>query len=331
MRGEQTTMIVTRHRRPSVRSFPIWLGARLLVKPALTLWPIGAFGLRWLYLIDELFALGPKAKGVVREQMRLAGRPVELSLPAGPSNRDGATAILYLHGGALVVCGLATHRAVAGRLCRDTALPVYSLAYRQLPEAGVGTSATDAYQAYRELVIERGFKHVVVAGDSAGGFLSGKVIEYAHRDRLPAPAAYVGYSPLLDLDLGSNPDRTSRSDAYLPIGKLAELRPQFDKGPIGLTGARRIADVPSEAFPPTILITAEDEMLEPDALELIEKLAADGVRAELHSYSWQVHAFPVLAGRSPDALRAIARTAAFLSQAAAAASGEPGTSLRGVG
>lgn len=324
-------MVVTRHRHPSVRSYPIWLGARLFVKPALTVWPIGAFGLRPLYLIDELFALGPKAKGVVREQMKLAGRPVELSLPAGPSNRDDATAVLYLHGGAMVVCGLATHRAVAGRLCRDIGLPVYSLAYRQLPEAGVGTSATDAYQAYRELVLERGFNHVVVAGDSAGGFLSGKVIEYAHRDGIPAPAAFIGYSPLLDLDLGSNPDRTSRSDAYLPINKLAKLRPQFDKGPIGMTGARRIADVPSQAFPPTILITAEDEMLEPDAVELVEKLAADGVQAELHSYSWQVHAFPVLAGRLPDALRAIARTVAFAKQATGAGSGRRNTSLEGVG
>lgn len=324
-------MVVIRHPHPSVRSFPVWVGARLLVKPALTLWPIGAFGLRPLFLIDELFALAPKSKGIVREQMKLGGQPVELSLPSGPSGRDDATAVLYLHGGAMVVCGLATHRAVAGRLCRETGLPVYSLAYRQLPESGVGTSVTDAYQAYRELVIERGFKHVVVAGDSAGGFLSGKVIEYAHRDGIPRPTAYIGYSPLLDLDLASNPDRTSRSDAYLPINKLAKLRPRFDKGPIPMTGARRIADVPSEAFPPTILITAEDEMLEPDAVELIEKLTADGVHAELHSYSWQVHAFPVLAGRLPDALRAIARTAAFVKQATVAASDERDASLQGVG
>ncbi|ORM26872.1 alpha/beta hydrolase [Williamsia sp. 1135] len=325
-------MVVTRHRHPSLRSYPVWLASRLLIKPALTLWPIGALGLRPLFLIDEIFALGPKAKGIVREQMELAGRPVELSLPAGPSNRDEATAILYLHGGAMVVCGLATHRAVASRLCRDTGLPVYSVAYRQLPEAGVGTSATDAYQAYRELITERGFSHVVVAGDSAGGFLSGKVIEFAHRDGMPAPAAFIGYSPLLDLDLAANPDRTSRSDAYLPIAKLGKLRPRFDQGPIALRGARRIADVPSEAFPPTILVTAEDEMLEPDALELIEKLAADGVQAELHSYSWQVHAFPVLAGRLPDALRAIARTAAFAKEAAAAARARRGNSeLEGVG
>ncbi|WP_020109896.1 alpha/beta hydrolase [Nocardia sp. 348MFTsu5.1] len=312
-------MSVTRHGRPSLRSYPIWLGSRLLLKPTLALWPIGALGLRPLYLIDEIFALGPKAKTVAREQITLAGRPVELSVPARPSGRDEAAAVLYLHGGALVVCGLATHRAVASRLCQDIDLAVYSVAYRQLPEAGVGTSVTDAYQAYRELLIERGFKHVVVAGDSAGGFLAGKIVELAHRDGLTPPAAYIGYSPLLDLDLGTNPDRSSRRDAYLPIRKLASLRKQFDKGPIELDGVRRIAEVPPEAFPPTIVITAEDEMLEPDVLELVESLNTAGVPAQMHSYAWQVHAFPMLAGRHPEARQSIVLTAQFAKDAVAAA------------
>lgn len=324
-------MSVTRHARPSLRSYPIWVGSRLFVKPALALWPIGALGLRPLYLIDEIFALGPKGRKVVREQITLAGRPVELSLPAGPSGRDEAAAVLYLHGGALVVCGLATHRAVAGKLCQHVDLPVFSVAYRQLPEAGVGTSVADAYQAYLELVTERGFKHVVVAGDSAGGFLAGKIVELAHRDGVPSPAAYVGYSPFLDLDLGANPDRSSRNDAYLPIRKLAALRPQFDKGPIELDGARRIVDVPPVAFPPTIVITAEDEMLEPDALELVEVLTAAGVKVQMHSYAWQVHAFPALAGRHPEARRAIARTARFARDAVASAARGGHPHLRGAG
>jgi acetyl esterase/lipase len=325
-------MAVITHRRPSLRSYPIWLGSRLFVKPALALWPIGTFGLKPLFLLDELFALAPGPRGVARTQMTLAGRPVELMVPAGPSNRDGATAVLYLHGGALVVCGLATHRAVAGRLCLDSDLPVFSVAYRQLPEAGVGTSVTDAYQAYRELVLERGFTRVVVAGDSAGGFLAGKVIEFAHRDGLPRPVAYIAYSPLLDLDMAANPDRTSRSDAYLPMNKLAALAPKFDKGPIALTGARAIIDIDSDAFPPTIVVTAEDEMLEPDALALVEKLTRDGVEAELHIHSWQVHAFPVLAGRLPDAVASIARTARFAREAATGSRRKgSGRSLQGVG
>ncbi|GAA1482085.1 alpha/beta hydrolase [Gordonia sinesedis] len=308
-------MPIVHHRKPSLASYPRWLGARAFLKPAMALWPINTAGLAGLYLIDRVFSVGPKPRGVVREQMHLAGRPVELVMPSGPSRRDSDTAMLYLHGGAFVVCGLGTHRSIVSRLAQACEIPVFSLEYRQLPAAGVGTSVSDAVEAYRELLTERGYKRVIVAGDSAGGFLAAKLVEAAELDGLPAPAALIGFSPLLDLDLASRPDRTSRSDAYLPKGKMAKLAPQFDKGPIALRGVRRIDDLDPAIFPPTVMVTAENEMLEPDVLELIEKLDAAGVEAVGHSYSWQIHAFPVMGARHPETLQAIDATAAFTRQA----------------
>ncbi|WP_045821605.1 alpha/beta hydrolase [Williamsia herbipolensis] len=308
-------MPVITHTRPSRGSKPIWVGSRLVLKPLLRLWPVTPSGLRLLYLIDRAAARGPKPRGVVSEQMELAGRPVEMSVPAGPSRRDSDTALLYLHGGAFITCGLATHRVVAGRMARVTGLPVFSLAYRQLPEAGVGTSVHDAYYAYRELLLERGYRHVVVAGDSAGGFLAAKIGEYAHRDGLSMPAAYVGFSPLLDLDLANNPDRSSRSDAYLPMSKMAELTPMFDQGPIGLDGVRRIAALSPRSIPPLLITCAQDEMLEPDIIELVESLDAAGATAVAHSFSWQVHAFPAISGKHREALEAIALAGDFVREA----------------
>ncbi|MBR7539478.1 alpha/beta hydrolase fold domain-containing protein, partial [Mycobacterium tuberculosis] len=87
----------------------------------------------------------------------------------------------------------------------------------------------DALSAYRELLTERGYRRLVVAGDSAGGFLAVKVVELAAAAGLPTPAALIGFSPLLDLDLGTNPDRSSRSDAYLPMSKLARLVPLLNR------------------------------------------------------------------------------------------------------
>ncbi|GAC67565.1 alpha/beta hydrolase [Gordonia soli] len=308
-------MPIVHHRRPSLVSYPMWLGARLILKPTLALWPINRAGLAGLFLIDRFFAVGPSPKGVVREQMTLGGRPVELAMPTGPSRRDSDTAVLYLHGGAFVVCGLGTHRSIAARLSKSLELPVFSLEYRQLPSAGVGTSVVDAVDAYRELIHDRGYRHVVVAGDSAGGYLAAKIVEAAAEQGLPRPTAFVGFSPLLDLDLGTNPDRSSKSDAYLPKGKMARLAPQFDKGPIPLSGRRRVQEIDPAKFPPTIIITAEGEMLEPDVIELVELLDDAGVEAVAHSYSWQVHAFPVLGARHPETLNAIQATAAFATRA----------------
>ncbi|GAB08516.1 putative esterase [Gordonia araii NBRC 100433] len=232
-------------------------------------------------------------RSVAVERIQLAGRPTELVMAKGPTGASTDTAVLYLHGGAFIACGPGTHRPISTSIAKSLQVPVFVLDYRQLPEAGVGTSVHDAFEAYRELLGQRGFRHVVVAGDSAGGFLTVKVAELAAANGLPAPTALALLSPLLDLDLGDNPNRTSRHDAYLPIGKLSVLGPMFDWGPIALTGARRAVDIDPQAFPPTIVITAEKEMVEPDSIEFVDKLDAAGVRAVLHSFPWQVHAFTV--------------------------------------
>ncbi|MFF0709870.1 alpha/beta hydrolase [Gordonia sputi] len=308
-------MPIVHHRKASALSYPLWFATRALLKPTLALWPLNRPGMAGLFLIDRLFAGAPEPRHVVRERMELAGRPTEVVMPSGPSRRDADTAILYLHGGAFVVGGLGTHRSIVGRLAKACALPVFSLEYRQLPKAGVGTSVDDAMAAYRELLNEWGYRRLIVAGDSAGGFLAMKVAEGAHTAGLPTPAALIGFSPLLDLDLGTNPDRSSRSDAYLPMGKMARLVPLLNKGPVPLRGARRAADIDAEAFPPTVMITAENEMLETDVIELVERLDEAGVDAVAHSYAWQVHAFPVMNARHPETLHALETTAAFTTQA----------------
>lgn len=308
-------MPIVHHRKPSLLSYPIWAGSRLVLKPLMSLWPLNRPGMAVLFLIDRAVAVGPKPRGVVREQVELGGRTAELILPSGPSRRDSETAVLYLHGGAFVVGGVGTHRSVAARLCRATELPVFSLEYRQLPNAGVGSSVADAMSAYRELVQERGYRRVVVAGDSAGGFLAVKIVEGAAGQGLPAPTALIGFSPLLDLDLAANPDRSSRSDAYIPKSQMARLAPAFFRGPLRFTGARRAADLPPKDFPPTIMVTAEHELLEPDVIALVENLDEAGVNAVAHSYSWQIHAFPVFGFGHEETLKAIDATAAFAGHA----------------
>lgn len=308
-------MVVTLHRKSGIKARLPFLFVLLFVKPLLILFPVLDAGLRQLKWLDRGAERGPDAPGIERTRITLAGQPTDLMVPAGSAATDTDTAVLYLHGGAFIACGPATHRKITGLLARQLRLPVYVLDYRQLPVAGVGTSVEDAVLAYRELLQD--YARVIVVGDSAGGYLSGKVIEYAHAKGLPKPVAYVGYSPLLDLDLGSNPNSTSRHDAYLPKGKLARLAPKFDRGPIGFTGERSILSVPVEAFPPTLLITAQDEFLEPDAVALAEKLSAAGVVTQVHSYAWQLHAFPAVAV-SRDTAEAVVLSADFARDALAA-------------
>ena len=308
-------MPVVHHRKPSSMSYPIWAGTRLFLKPLMSVWPLNDAGMAGLFLIDKLFAAGAPLRGVVREQVELGNCRAELIVPSGPSGRDSATAILYLHGGAFVAGGVGTHRNIAARLSRACGLPVFSLVYRQLPKFGVGTSVSDAMDAYRELLSERGYRRVVVAGDSAGGFLAAKVVEGAAEEGLAPPVAMIGFSPLLDLDLGSHPDRSSRSDAYLPKKQMVSLARHLFRGPLRFRGVRRIADLDPTTFPPTLLITAENELLEPDAIHLVETLDGAGVDAMAHSYSWQIHAFPAFGFHHRESIEAVEASAEFAGRA----------------
>lgn len=63
------------------------------------------------------------------------------------------------------------------------------------------------------------------------------------------------------------------------------------------------------------MITAENELLEPDVIDLVENLDEAGVRAEAHSYSWQIHAFPVFGSHHRETLEAIEVSAEFAGRA----------------
>lgn len=300
--------VITVHPKPGLKARLLFVFMLVFVKPLLTLWPVFDRALRALDRLERSAESSPDVSGTNHKRITLGGRPTEL-VTAADGAADGDTAVLYLHGGGFIACGPNTHRQGTGPLARALRLPTYVVDYRQLPEGGVGTSVEDAVNAYRELLSEHGYRRIIVAGDSAGGYLCGKVIEQTHARRLPKPVAYIGFSPLLDLDLGARTDRTSRHDAYIPKRKLVQLGPKFYRGPVAFPGASSIIDVSAEAFPPTILLTAQDELLEPDAIDLTEKLSAAGISVQLHSFPWALHAFPVMGGpitRAPEGIAIVA-------------------------
>ena len=84
--------------------------------------------------------------------------------------------ILYLHGGAYIVCSIDTHRALTARMARDAGGRVFAVQYRLAPQNEFPAALVDAVMAYRYLVDPpKGALHkavdpskIVIAGDSAG-------------------------------------------------------------------------------------------------------------------------------------------------------------------
>ena len=111
--------------------------------------------------------------------------------------------MLYLHGGVFLTCGLNTHRSLVGRLTREAGAGVLNVGYRMLPTHGIADAVNDAFSGLRWLR-RRGYRwsNIIVAGDSADGYLAFMATLAAVRAGLPGPAGIAAISPLTDAAAG---------------------------------------------------------------------------------------------------------------------------------
>jgi acetyl esterase/lipase len=116
-------------------------------------------------------------------------------MPADGSRR----VVLYIHGGGFLTCGANTHDRLVTKLSEYADTPVLVMNYRMMPKHSIGESIDDCYDGYRWL---RGGgygpEQIVLAGDSAGGYLS---IALAQRllNEGEELAAIVCMSPLMQI------------------------------------------------------------------------------------------------------------------------------------
>ncbi|HEX4700716.1 MAG TPA: alpha/beta hydrolase [Pseudonocardiaceae bacterium] len=310
--------VVDEHTEVSVRARIVFAAARLMLRPVLTYWPLTTWGLRPLFLLESAAGLLPAPCGVRVERVDFGGfagewvRPDPTEETALSASADGAPGVvLYLHGGAFVTCGVATHRYEVALIAQASGLPVLSVGYRQLPTVRLAGSVDDCLSVYRGLLAE-GFdpSRIVIAGDSAGGNLAFATALAARAEGLPGPAGIVALSPWLDFDATAKLAHPNAGrDAYAPVSRLPELA--------RLLGADQTPD-PSPVhsdltgLPPVLLVASESEMLRCDAELMAERLAAADVPVALQIWAGQVHAFPVLGNLLPESKAAIREIATFI-------------------
>ncbi|MCZ9632373.1 alpha/beta hydrolase [Rhodococcus sp. BH5] len=284
------------HWNVSPRARVIFCLTRTFVKPMFTLWPTTERGIHQLERLDAMADKLPKPKNLDIEPFTLGGVPSEkVQHPRKAQGELAGATILYFHGGGFVFCGLATHRALCGLLSAKAGVPVISVRYRQLPEGSIGTSVKDAMAAYTALLeTAEDPNKIVVAGDSAGGYLAMKVAEIAALRGITRPAAVVGYSPLLNVNLEDHDPDFMKRDAYLPMSQVEKLKDRWLEGPDEIPGAQSPINADASLIPPSFLVSAEYELMRPDVEIMTENLIKAGQAVETHIWSGQIHAFPVI-------------------------------------
>lgn len=231
--------------------------------------------------------------------------PVLVTTPAGHRD-DRRPAVLYIHGGGLIMGSPHTEAMGSGRLARELDAVVVSPDYRLAPEHPYPAAIDDCMTALRwlrdnagELGIDAG--RIAVTGSSAGGGLSAAVAQRAHDEGIALRAQALVY-PMLD-DRSALRDHGVRgrflwTPASNGFGWTSYLgrRPRLADAPAYAAAARR-EDLSGLA--PAWVGVGDLDLLYDEAVDYAQRLQACGVRCELVTVAGMYHGTDGLAARTP--------------------------------
>jgi acetyl esterase/lipase len=312
-------------RSASLQSQLLGHALRHTVRPTLAFWARLPFDLYPPNLIDLVAKLLPAPQGTRWSKVKLANCDAEWVAGDGVSDVVGATdrAIVYLHGGAFLTCGLNTHRRLVSRISAAAAQPVLNVGYRQMPGASITSSIDDGISAFRWLT-SRGYRpeNITVAGDSAGGYMAFAIARGIIDAGWGTPAGVIAISPLLDLEtetkrMHRNAHRcqTFPLSALERFSKMAIRRERRD----GLPDRPCPVNMDLDGLPASLIQVGSREILRADAEIMANRLTAAGLPCDLQIWHHQVHVFQAAASWVPEAKRAIHEIALFVRGLEAAA------------
>ncbi|MGB3146634.1 MAG: alpha/beta hydrolase [Paracoccaceae bacterium] len=286
-------------------------GLRALARPRLARLTDPAVARRDLSMTARLFLARPK--GVTVDRVAADG-PVPPHLLLTPPGA-GPGILVYFHGGGYIAGSPETHIGLLAALARAAGVCVIAPQYRLAPEHPFPAAPEDAFALWSHLR-QSGHRpeEIALGGDSAGGGLALLLLARLCAQATP-PAAVLTFSPWTDLSGSGDSCRdNARRDPILPVGRLGELA-GFALGELAADDPRvspLFADYPG--CPPLFFAVSGSEILRDDTLRLARRLAAEGAWVEVDIHPDCPHAWPMFAGRLPEADATVRRAGAFLRQ-----------------
>ncbi|HKV21874.1 MAG TPA: alpha/beta hydrolase, partial [Mycobacterium sp.] len=250
----------------------------------------------------------------------------QLVRAAGVLPADGKRRIvLYMHGGAFLTCGVNSHGRLVETLSNFADSPVLVVNYRMIPKHSVGMALDDCYDAYKWLRL-KGYDpdQIVLAGDSAGGYLALALAEKLQQEGLAneSPAAIVTLSPLFEIDNESRANHPNiHSDAMFPpkaFHALVELVEAAAKRNVVDGVAEQVyepLDHIEPGLPRTLIHVSGSEVLLNDARKAAHMLAAAGVPVEVRVWPGQMHVFQIAGPAVKEAKRSLKQVGDYIREA----------------
>jgi triacylglycerol lipase len=234
------------------------------------------------------------------------GPDVRLLVIDPPSAAKDRAAILYIHGGGMVVGAADTALADKPHMALEHHCVIVSVDYRLAPETRFPGPQEDNYAALLWLVDhaeELGVApaRIVVMGGSAGGGLAASLALMVRDRGGPPLAGQVLIYPMLDWRTGG-PDDSYRNRH---TGEFIWTREKNQFGWAALRGDYQPTDERKAWFSPTLAETLGDlppayiatgalDLFLDENLDYARRLIDCGIRTELHVYPGAIHGFEMV-------------------------------------
>jgi acetyl esterase/lipase len=207
-------------------------------------------------------------------------------LPAGNADK----ALLYFHGGGLVLLGGEATALFARMEAFANRCKVYAVDYRNPPDHPYPAAIDDCVAVYRELLKTYRPDQIVISGASGGGNLAAAVPLKIRDLGLPLPAAVGLFTPEVDLTESGDTFHTNRDIDVVLRGGLPVMNALYANGadlshpylsPI-------FADF-TKGFPPTFIQTGTRDVFLSNSARIHRALRRAGIDAELHVWEAMPH------------------------------------------
>ncbi len=231
------------------------------------------------------------------------GQQIKLTIVRPAGVKKTLPAFMFFHGGGWVLGDFPTHERLVRDLVANSGAVAVFVNYTPSPEAGYGVAINQAYAATK-WVAEHGKeinvdgKRLAVAGNSVGGNMAAVVALMAKDKGGPALRSEVLLWPVTDANFETGSYKQFANGYFLTTNMMkwfwdsyttdAAKRKEITASPLNATPAQLAG------LPPTLIQTAEKDVLRDEGEEYGRKLQAAGVAVTSVRYNGMIHDFGLL-------------------------------------
>lgn len=240
---------------------------------------------------------------VSAKTVTLDGKPVRLTIVRPAGVKGTLPAFMFFHGGGWVLGDYPTHERLVRDLVAGSGAAAVFVDYTPSPEAGYGVAIRQAYAATR-WVAENGREinvdgqRLAVAGNSVGGNMAAVVSLMAKEQGAPRLRAQVLLWPVTDANFDTPSYRQYADGHFLTRNMMTWFWDHYttDQGKRREIHASPLQATPAQlqGLPPTLIQTAEFDVLRDEGEAYGRKLDAAGVQVKTVRYNGMIHDFGLL-------------------------------------